>query len=206
MLGIGAVSPEALPLAGLVTLVGGSLSMAIGEYVSVASQYDMEKSDIERERAEHAKGPEVVARETEGLVRIYIKRGLSRPLAKEVVKELHAKDAVGAHVRDELGIDVDGLSNPWVAAFSSMAAFAVGSAWPVAAAAIVPTGIGRIIAVIVVVIVMLCIFGATGAYIGGASLWRAGIRVCIGGSIAMGLAYGAGWLAKNKLGLNVYNG
>jgi len=199
MIGIGAASPSALLLAGLVTLVGGSMSMGIGEFVSVSSQRDTEQSDIERERAEHAKGPDVVVREAEELVRIYIKRGLSRPLAKEVVRELHDKDAVAAHVRDELGIDVDDLANPWTAAMSSMIAFMVGSAWPVATAAIF-NGYGsqaRLISVFVIVFIMLATFGAMGAYAGGANLWKAAARVCIGGSIAMAISFGCGKLAEH---------
>lgn len=200
MLGVGAASPSSILLAGIVGLVGGAMSMGIGEYVSVSSQRDTETSDIERERAEHQKGPEVLKREIEELVRIYMARGLSRKLAKKVVKELHAGDAVAAHVRDELGIDINDLANPWVAGLSSMAAYVVGAAWPVIVAALVrDEGWQRPVGVGIISMVMLAIFGAVGAYVGGASLWRASLRVLIGGSLALGVAYGTGVLAEKYL-------
>ena len=97
----------------------GALSMAVGEYVSVSSQRDIEQAEIAKERAEQAKGPEARAKELLELTQIYFERGLSRNLARQVAEQLTEVDVIRAHARDELGIDIDELTNPWAAAFAS---------------------------------------------------------------------------------------
>jgi len=155
--------------------------MALGEYVSVASQRDSERSDIAKETLELETQHE---HELEELVGIYQARGLSRPLAEQVAAELTAHDALGAHLRDELGISRDDLARPLQAAGSSAVAFAVGAGIPLIAAA-VAGDVPRMAAIIVVSILSLAVLGYTGARLGGAPSPRPMARVLIGGVAAM---------------------
>lgn len=168
--------------------------MACGEYISVASQKDTEEADIEKEREEQAKGPAARMREFEELVVIYMERGLSEPLARDVAKELTEKDVIRAHARDELGIDMDELANPFQASFTSALAFTMGAGVPLLAGSFIADDKLRMIIVCVAATVALIFFGGLGSYLGGAKLWKGALRVLIGGWLAMGLTYGVGLL------------
>ncbi|KAF8063870.1 vacuolar iron transporter 4 [Scenedesmus sp. PABB004] len=198
MLGVGAGAGEgagalrAMQLAGVAGLVAGALSMAAGEYISVASQKDAEEADIEKERQEQLKGAAAQAREFEELVQIYVQRGLSEPLARQVAAELTAHDVIRAHARDELKIDLDELANPLQASVTSALAFSIGAGLPLLAGAFVQPWRWRIAAVCVVSALALLAFGALGAALGGAGVGRGAARVLTGGALAMGVTYGIG--------------
>ncbi|KAL3679001.1 hypothetical protein R1sor_021957 [Riccia sorocarpa] len=192
MLGVGAMKSDvkAMVISGLAGLVAGAGSMAIGEFVSVFSQRDTEMADLEKERREHAKGPEAQASELEELAQIYVGRGLPYYLAKQVAEELTKVDALKAHARDELGIDIDDLSNPMQAALASALAFSLGGGVPLLAGAFISSLRTRIVVVVTASSVALASFGAVGARLGGAPMWKAALRVLLGGWLAMGLTYG----------------
>lgn len=171
----------AILTAGIAGLVAGALSMAAGEYVSVSSQRDSERADIDLEtRLIAADG----AGKRAQLADIYVRRGLNKDLAVQVAKQLHEHDAVAAHARDELGIDHESLSNPWQAALSSATSFTIGAMLPVLAAVIWHGRYG-VWAIVAVALVALAISGAIGALIGGGNRVRAALRVLIGGGLAM---------------------
>ena len=171
----------AVLIAGLAGLVGGSLSMAAGEYVSVSSQADSENADLARERRELATAPEAEHRELAG---IYVARGLTPELADQVATQLTAHDALGAHARDELGITDRTRAQPMTAAFSSAASFALGAALPLIFAVVVP--MEHITAVIFASsFVLLLALGALAARLGGAKLLPGALRVGFWGVIAM---------------------
>ncbi|KAK9901345.1 hypothetical protein WJX75_007573 [Coccomyxa subellipsoidea] len=199
MLGVEGGTNELHPvvLAGVAGLVAGALSMAVGEFVSVSSQRDAEEADIEKERKEQAKGPAARAHELEELTAIYEDRGLSHGLARQVAEELTAKDVIRAHARDELGIDVDDMTNPYQAAASSALAFIVGAGLPLLAAAFIEDPKMRILSVVLVSAFGLTTFGVTGAVLGGAGVLKGGTRVLVGGLVAMGITYGFGRLFKH---------
>ncbi|KAF8057734.1 pcl1 [Scenedesmus sp. PABB004] len=166
--------------------------MACGEYISVASQRDTEEADIEKERQEQRKGPAARARELDELTQIYVDRGLSAPLARQVAEELTARDVIRAHARDELGVDMDALANPLQASVTSALAFSIGAAVPLLAGAFVADPQTRMAAVAAAAVVALALFGAVGAGLGGASLPRGALRVLLGGGLAMALTWGVG--------------
>ncbi|MBL8625158.1 MAG: VIT family protein [Myxococcales bacterium] len=171
----------AVLVAGVAGLVGGALSMAAGEYVSVSSQADTERADLARETRELAASPE---HEHEELAGIYVARGLDRALADQVAAQLMAHDALGAHARDELGLTETGAARPLQAAGSSAAAFALGAAWPLALAALVP--MGAAVAVITgASLAALVGLGALAARVGGAGVARGALRVGALGAVAM---------------------
>ena len=186
MIGVAAsdASRETILIAGLASLVGGALSMAAGEYVSVSSQRDTEQADIARERRELARSPEL---ELEELTDIYVQRGLDRELARQVAVQLHDADPLGAHMRDELGIHQEVRARPWQAASVSAASFAVGAAAPLLAT-LAASADARIPVIAVVALVLLAVTGAVGGRIGGASMIRAAMRVLVGGGLAMGIS------------------
>lgn len=193
MLGVGAVDQnnvKTMVVGGLAGLVAGACSMAIGEFVSVFSQRDAEKADVEKERQEHAKGPEARARELEELAQIYVDRGLSYFLAKQVAEELTKVDPIRAHARDELGIDMDDYSNPTQAAVASAVAFASGGSIPLLAGGFISDFKYRLSAVIISTSFALALFGAVGARLGGAPMTTAALRVLVGGVLAMLLTFG----------------
>ena len=185
LLGVAAAdaSRSTILTAGMAGLVAGAISMALGEYVSVSSQRDSERSDIAKEtwELEHQADHEL-----EELTGIYQAKGLSRDLARQVAHELTEHDALGTHLRDELGISTDGLARPFQAAWSSMLAFSVGAGIPLAASAIAASG-QRIVAIIAVAVASLLGLGYLGARLGGASPGRPVARVVLGGLIAMGV-------------------
>ncbi|KIZ03149.1 Fe(2+)/(Mn2+) transporter pcl1 [Monoraphidium neglectum] len=194
MMGVGGADADlrVMQLAGVAGLVGGALSMACGEYISVSSQKDAEEADIEKERAEQAKGERAQQTELEELTAIYRSRGLSAPLARQVAVELTEKDVIRAHARDELGIDIDDLANPLQASLAGAVSFVFGAAIPLLAGAFVRSNVLRLVAVLLATTAGLLLFGGTGAALGGARVWRGSLRVLIGGWLAMGLTYGIG--------------
>jgi len=190
MIGVAAssASKEAILIAGVAGLVAGSMSMAVGEYVSVSSQRDAERADIEREKAELAGQPEAELRE---LAAIYVKRGLQKDLALKVAEQLSARDRLGAHARDELGIDQTSLARPLQAAWISAASFASFAAVPIGALFIAPAAL-RIPVIAVLSLVSLAGLGAFGGHLGGAPLARAALRVTVGGALAMAVTAAIG--------------
>ncbi len=177
-------------LAGIAGLVAGAMSMAAGEYVSVSSQSDTEQADLARERAELRDQPDF---ERQELADIYVARGLERGLALQVADQLTAKDALGAHARDELGISEITTARPIEAALTSAATFAVGAAMPLLMVLIMPTNL-LVVAVSAASLVFLALLGAIGARAGGANVLRATARVTFWGAFAMALTAGIGKL------------
>jgi VIT1/CCC1 family predicted Fe2+/Mn2+ transporter len=157
------------------------MSMAVGEYVSVSSQRDAEQADVVREKREQASQPDAELRELAG---IYERRGLDSNLALKVAEQLSARDRLGAHLRDELGIDPAALSRPMQAAWISAASFATFATVPIVGLLVAPAAL-RIWVIAVLSLVSLAALGALGGYIGGAPIGRALVRVSIGGALAM---------------------
>jgi vacuolar iron transporter family protein len=166
---------------GVAGLVAGAMSMAAGEYVSVSSQADAEGADLEREKAELETLPEA---EREELISIYEGRGLDRDLAEKVAKQMMAKDALGTHLRDELGMAQQTAARPVQAAVSSAASFSIGAAMPLA---MVPLSDGNNLPWLVsgAALVFLAVLGAIGAKAGGAPIGKAVLRVSFWGAFAM---------------------
>ena len=176
--------------AGVAGLVAGAMSMAAGEYVSVSSQADTERADLERERRELEADGE---HEHAELADIYVQRGLEPDLARRVAEQLMAHDALAAHARDELGISDALGARPVQAALSSAGTFALGAALPLAVFALVPMSVG-IPAVAGTSLVFLAALGGTSAHVGGAPVSRAAARVTFWGALAMALTAGIGAL------------
>jgi VIT1/CCC1 family predicted Fe2+/Mn2+ transporter len=186
-------SPRQILLAGLAGLVAGAFSMAAGEYVSVSSQADTERADLERERRELAADPKG---EHEELAGIYVARGLTPPVASVVAEQLMAHDALGAHARDELGLSETLAARPLQAAGASALSFAIGAAVPVVAAVVVTSHVVAIVAG--VSIACLVGLGATAARIGGASAAKGALRVTFWGALAMAATAAVGaWFGVN---------
>lgn len=175
-------------VAGIAGLVAGAMSMAAGEYVSVSSQSDTENADLDRERAELATQPEL---EREELAAIYVKRGVNPALARQVADQLMAKDALGAHARDELGISEMTTARPIQAALTSAATFAVGAAMPLAMVLVAPAA-WLVWVVSAASLLFLALLGAIGARAGGANVTKATLRVTFWGAFAMALTAGIG--------------
>ena len=175
-------------VAGVAGLVAGAMSMAAGEYVSVHSQADTEKADLDRERNELATQDEAERAE---LAHIYVERGLDENLAKQVADQLMAKDALGAHARDELGITETQTARPLQAAAASAASFAVGAAIPLVITALTPIRLAMY-SVGAASLVLLGALGALGANAGGAPMGRAAIRVTFWGALAMAITSAVG--------------
>ena len=181
---------ESILLAGVAGLVAGAMSMAAGEYVSVSSQSDTERADLELERLSLEQDFE---HETVELAHIYQDRGIEPELAMKVAEQLMEHDALGAHARDEIGISVHSNANPVQAALSSAAAFLVGAALPLVTAWLAP-GLRLITIVAVSSLVFLAILGAVAARTGGAPIFAATFRVTFWGALAMALTFGVGHL------------
>ncbi|MCA9238186.1 MAG: VIT family protein [Planctomycetales bacterium] len=175
-------------VAGVAGLVAGAMSMAAGEYVSVSSQADTERADLERERQELVTDSQS---EHEELAAIYVKRGLDAELAKQVAAQLMAHDALGAHARDELGISEMTTARPIQAAFASAATFAVGAAMPLLTALVTKSAF-LIPVVIATSILFLALLGGFGAHAGGAPVVKGAFRVTFWGALAMALTAGVG--------------
>jgi VIT1/CCC1 family predicted Fe2+/Mn2+ transporter len=179
---------ESILVAGVAGLVGGAMSMAAGEYVSVSSQSDTEHADLARERQELKQYP---ASEMEELARIYVRRGLKLPLAREVARQLMAIDALGAHARDELGLSDIGMARPVQAAMASAASFSAGAAAPLALVLFSPLD-WLVPLVFASSLLFLAALGAIGARVGGAGILRPTIRVTFWGALAMAVTAGIG--------------
>lgn len=178
--------------AGVAGLVGGALSMAAGEYVSVSSQRDVELADLEREKKELKDTPELEKKE---LIGIYVKKGLTVELATQVAEAMMAsEDPLRIHAREELKLDPDELAEPVQAAVVSAISFALGAALPLAVITLSPAGV-RGPLTLLAALATLTALGAWSAKLGGAPVARAALRVVIGGAAAMGLTYALGtWL------------
>ena len=183
MIGVAAASASkgAILIAGVAGLVAGAMSMAVGEYVSVSSQLDAEQADIGLETHELASEPEA---ELQELALIYVKRGLEQDLAMKVAEQLSAHDRLGAHMRDELGIDQATLARPFQAAWISAVSFAAFAVVPIVALLVAPVAL-RIPMIAVFSLVSLAGLGAVGGHLGCAPLGRAALRVTVGGALAM---------------------
>ncbi len=185
MIGVGAAASGGgrgeMLIAGVAGLVAGAMSMAAGEFVSVSSQADSEAADLAKERGELASMPE---QELAELTEIYVARGLTPSLAKAVAEQLTAADALTAHARDELGISEGGAARPVQAALTSAATFAAGAILPVICAAAAPM---QLLAILVATtsLVALAGLGALGAWVGGAPMAKAAVRVTFWGAFAM---------------------
>lgn len=191
-IGVAAASDtrEPIILATLAGLVAGALSMAAGEYVSVSSQTDVEKADIEREKQELEEMPEI---ELQMLAQIYEKRGLKKETALTVAKELTEHDVLGAHIRDELGINEISQAKPIQASFASGAAFTVGGILPLLVAFFLPLEHIEY-ALYGFALFFLILLGVVSAKTGGSSIGKAILRITFWGTVAMGLTALVGYM------------
>ena len=190
IVGVAAATPSrsAILVAGIAGLAAGAMSMAAGEYVSVSSQSDTENADLARERRELKEQPEFELNE---LTDIYVARGVEAPLARQVAQQLMAKDALGAHAREELGISEMTAAQPVLAAFTSAITFAVGAALPLLLVFVTPVA-WLIPVVSAATLVFLAILGALGSWVGGANLLLGAARVTFWGALAMAITAGIG--------------
>lgn len=187
VVGVAGATPAIAPIftAGTAGLVGGAISMALGEYVSVSSQRDSQRALIALEREELTRLPEEELREPAG---IYRAKGLSSETAQRVAEELTAHDALTAHLEAELGINEADVVSPWQAAGASALAFLIGAVLPMLAILIPPASI-RIPVTFAAVLVALAVTGTTSAWIGGGPRVRSTLRVVLGGAIALAATY-----------------
>ncbi len=192
VLGVAAAgtSPGNILITGVAGLVAGAMSMAAGEYVSVSSQADTERADLDRERKELVADPE---HERAELAAIYVGRGLEVGLAPKVANQLMAHDALGAHARDELGISETLTARPVQAALASAGTFAVGAALPLLMVLLVPVST-LLWTVSGSSLLFLALLGSLAARAGGASVMTAAARVTFWGALAMALTAGVGTL------------
>lgn len=192
VLGVAAsgASGSAILTAGIAGLVAGALSMAAGEFVSVSSQRDSENADLALEQRELRDDPEGELRE---LTWIYEKRGVPSELARQVAVALTEEDALGAHARDELGLEDDRRARPFQAAWASALSFSAGAVLPVVAVAVVPSS-ARVAVCVAVTLVALAALGTAGARLGGAPTTTATARVVLWGAVAMAVTAGIGAL------------
>ena len=197
-IGIAAASDQREPiiLAALAGLVAGALSMAAGEYVSVSSQTDVESADIEREKQELKDMPEI---ELQRLAEIYEMRGLKKETAMKVAQELSEHDALGAHIRDELGINEISQARPMQAAFASGAAFTFGGLLPFLVTLFLPLD-SMEYSLYGFAIFFLIILGALAAKTGGSNIKKAVIRITFWGTLAMGLTALVGYMFNVSIG------
>jgi VIT1/CCC1 family predicted Fe2+/Mn2+ transporter len=198
MIGVAASSAGegAILTAGVAGLVAGAMSMAVGEYVSVSSQRDAERADVSREQRELAAQPQA---ELDELALIYVRRGLDKDLARRVAEQLSVRDRLGAHMRDELGIDQAALARPLQAAWISAASFALFATVPILALLVAPEVL-RIPLIAATSLASLAALGAFGGRIGGAPLGHAALRVTLGGALAMAVTAGIGRLLGVSVG------
>ena len=192
VLGVAAAgaSSNSIAITGVAGLVAGAMSMAAGEYVSVSSQADTERADLDRERKELATHPKQEQRE---MTEIYVERGVEAGLASHVATQLMEHDALGAHARDELGISDIVIARPVQAALASAVTFSVGAALPLLIVLLVPVT-ALMWAVSGSSLLFLALLGSLSARIGGASVMTAAVRVTFWGALAMALTAGVGAL------------
>lgn len=187
MMGVAATeaATTAILVAGIAGLCAGAMSMAVGEFVSVSSQRDAELADIAIERQELTDAPEAELAELAG---IYRERGLDKDLAMTVAKQLSERDRLGAHLRDELGIDDEKRAQPLQAAWISAVSFAVFAMVPILALVVAPASL-RMETIAGVTLASLAGLGALGGKLGGAPMGRASLRVTFGGALALGVTF-----------------
>ena len=198
VVGVASATTANLPIitAGAAAVIGGAISMALGEYVSVASAADSQRALIEKERAELRDTPEA---ELEELTGLYQAKGLKPETASQVARELTEKDALLAHLDAELNLDPDEVLSPWHAASASAIAFLTGAILPFVTAVFLP-GPLKIPVTFVAVLLALAVTGALGAKLGGAPLLRPTLRVLIGGAAALVVTFAIGsWLGDSSL-------
>jgi vacuolar iron transporter family protein len=183
-------STRAILTAGLAALVGGAISMALGEYVSVSSQRDTERALIAQEQAELQADP---VQELTELTDLYRARGLSSETARKVAEELTQHDVLGAHLEAELGIDARDVVSPWHAAGASALAFTIGGLLPLLTVVLIPAP-AKVPLTFAIVLLALAITGAAGARLGGSPAGRASLRVVVGGALALATTFGIGSL------------
>lgn len=183
-------SSDSILIAGVAGLVAGAMSMAAGEYVSVSSQSDTERADLDLEQRELAADPEFEHRE---MTAIYVERGLDPELAAEVATQLMSHDALGAHARDELGISDTLAARPIQAAFASAGTFTIGAALPLLVVMLAPVSV-IMWTVAGSSLLFLALLGALAATAGGAPMLKAASRVTFWGALAMALTAGVGSL------------
>lgn len=186
---------SAILIAGIAAVAAGAMSMASGEDVSVSAQRDSEKALIELESRELRETP---GRELEELTQLYQAKGISRHLAERVATELTAHDALGAHLDAELGIDPEDLTNPWHAAWASMAAFTVGALLPLLTITFSPVSL-RILVTVITVVIALALTGWVSAGLGLSPRLKAVLRNVGGGLLSMGVTYAIGTLVGTTL-------
>lgn len=175
-------------VAGVAALMAGAMAMAAGEYVSVSSQADTERADLDRERRELKEQPEF---EREELIGIYEARGVDHETAASVADQMMARDALGAHARDELGLSDTTAARPLQAAITSALTFTAGAAAPLVTAALMPKSY-LVVAVAAISLLCLALLGALGARAGGATYMRSVVRVSFWGALAMAVTAGVG--------------
>jgi len=187
VVGVAGATADIAPIltAGVAGVVGGAISMALGEYVSVSSQRDSQHALIAKERLELAEMPEA---ELSELAALYEQKGLAPDTARQVAEELTAHDALSAHLETELGIRQEDVASPWQAAGASALAFFIGAVLPMLAILLPPAGL-RVPVTFVAVLVALGITGAVSARIGGSPWVRPTVRVVIGGALALGATF-----------------
>lgn len=197
IMGVAAATTDrgAILLAGIAALTAGALSMAAGEYVSVSSQSDTEEADLARERKELVEQPEF---ELEELAEIYRSRGVETALAREVARQLMAKDALGVHAREELGITDISTAQPVQAAITSALTFTVGAILPLLAAILSPSA-WLLYVVPAATLIFLAFLGALGAQAGGAGLLKGAVRVAFWGALAMAVTAAIGALTGHSV-------
>jgi VIT1/CCC1 family predicted Fe2+/Mn2+ transporter len=197
VVGVAAASttPGEVMVAGVAGMVAGAMSMAAGEYVSVSSQADTETADLARERRELTEQPRA---ELDELTDVYVKRGVTPALARQVAEQMTAKDAFATHARDELGLSDHIVARPVQAALTSAVTFSVGAALPLAIALIAPTAQ---IALMVSggSLICLAVLGAVGARVGGAGIFKPTVRVTFWGAFAMAATAAIGVLVGRAI-------
>lgn len=189
-------SLPAIATAGVAGLIGGAISMALGEYISVSSQRDSQRALITKESAELQASPEDELAELAG---IYRSKGLSEATALRVAAELTAHDALAAHLEAELNITEDNVASPWQAAGASALAFFVGAVLPLVAILLPPDG-WRAPVTFIAVLIALALTGSVSARIGGSNVGRATARVVVGGAVALAVTFAIGSLLGTRLG------
>ncbi|CAA9221062.1 MAG: Nodulin-related protein CC_0717 [uncultured Actinomycetospora sp.] len=198
VVGVAGATVERAPIAmaGVAGLVAGAVSMALGEYVSVSSQRDSERAQLERETREQAETPD---QELDELVTLYEAKGLSPATARQVAVELTEHDALSAHLDVELHLDPEELTSPWRAAGASAVSFVLGALLPLVAVLLPPAAF-RVPVTVVVVLAALGLAGWLGARLGGATPRRAVLRVLVGGALGLAVTYGIGVLVGGAVG------
>ncbi len=182
-------------LAGIAAVAAGAMSMAVGEYVSVSTQRDLEQAELEREKIELARDPE---RQLAILARLFEQRGVEPEIAAKVAREMSEKDALSVHARAELGIDPENVTNPWAAASASMLSFLVGGAIPIAALLLSPRAIEIWVAGVAVLVAM-ALTGFVSALLGRTPVGRSVLRNVVGGLLALAITFGVGKVAGPQI-------